>query len=311
MSIKRKVFSARAIPNSVRIYFHVIVVVTVMCSVVTTLSVDVSAGELLRNDLPSPTAFRPPPITVTAPTQDQAPVGSFTVPIHFSNTTGDGIIGFQFNLDYNPAVIDPSSAGNFGCSTAGTISANLLATCNVTTQGTLRVVVYGSQPISGSGAALNITFVVDQPAITGSQSPLAFRNLLLENSSGAVASTPVNGSVTLVTGPTSANVFVGGSVVDSFGRGIANARITMIDQLGNRRFAQSSQFGYFRVNEVPSGETYIISVRAPRAAFSQPAQVIFVNQSIGNILFRADEPSTTRKVHLTNKAGILHKFPGN
>lgn len=78
-------------------------------------------------------------------------------------------------------------------------------------------------------------------------------------------------------------------MLNNSGRGIANTRITITDMQGNQRITQGSSFGYFRFTDVAVGMTYIVTVRAKRAAFSQPTQVIYVNDAIDNIIFIADD----------------------
>ena len=79
-----------------------------------------------------PAAMSIPPIIVTAPTTSK-PIGvPFVIPITVSDTTGDGVVVFQFSLVYNPSLIDPTGV-NSGCSTAGTLAgaAGMTVTCTV------------------------------------------------------------------------------------------------------------------------------------------------------------------------------------
>jgi len=139
-----------------------------------------------------------PAVNVSAPSVKQAMPSKFTVPITASDLTNRGIIAFQFNVIYDPAVINPSGL-NFGCSTDGTLSgqAGMVATCNVTPAGTLRVAVYGAYPMTGSGPVLNLKFATARTAIPGSSSTLNFENLYFFNESGYVATVGHNGRITL------------------------------------------------------------------------------------------------------------------
>jgi len=86
--------------------------------------------------------------------------------------------------------------------------------------------------------------------------------------------------------PTSAEVTVGGRVVNESGRGIARAQITMTDADGAVRYAQTNPFGYFRFADVPAGETYIFNA-AKRYRFSEPTQVRTVSADTDDINFVA------------------------
>lgn len=78
-----------------------------------------------------------------------------------------------------------------------------------------------------------------------------------------------SGSVFRVTfnGPSAANVAVSGRVLTADGRGLRNALVTITDQLGTSRNAITSSFGYYRFEEVRSGETYTIGVSSKRYVF--------------------------------------------
>ena len=87
--------------------------------------------------------------------------------------------------------------------------------------------------------------------------------------------------------PTAAAVNVGGRVITQTGRGIAGARVRMIDGQGNFVIRQTNSSGYFRFADVAAGETYILSVGHKTLTFAQPSQVISVNDEFFGILFVA------------------------
>ncbi len=86
--------------------------------------------------------------------------------------------------------------------------------------------------------------------------------------------------------PTAASVTVGGRVLSSAGRGLAQARVTMTDRGGETRSAQTNAFGYFRFDEVQAGETYIISVLSKRYEFAP--QMVTVSEEISDLNFTAE-----------------------
>ncbi len=90
-----------------------------------------------------------------------------------------------------------------------------------------------------------------------------------------------------VLAPTAAPVEISGRVTTISGRGISNARVTIIDQAGNSRLATTSAFGYFRFDEVQAGGTCIISVKAKRYSFAP--QVINVTENLTDLNFTAQK----------------------
>ena len=114
-------------------------------------------------------------VTVTAPLlQPVSPNTNFTVNLMTTNTTGEGILGYQFDLIYDQTVIFP--VGN-SCDTSGTISSGLFPTCNVSTPGIIRVVLFGTVPINGSGILLKLNF--NAIGNVGQISPLTFQILVV------------------------------------------------------------------------------------------------------------------------------------
>jgi parallel beta-helix repeat protein len=89
-----------------------------------------------------------------------------------------------------------------------------------------------------------------------------------------------------ITAPTAANISVGGQVLTSGGYGISRARVSLTNQNGETRSVQTNSFGFYRFNEVPAGQTYIISAFHKRWQFN--SQVITVSDEIQNADFTAE-----------------------
>ena len=89
--------------------------------------------------------------------------------------------------------------------------------------------------------------------------------------------------------PTSATVTVGGRVQTAQGAGIRNAQVTIMFASGETRATRSGAFGYFRFGDVEVGATYIFTISAKRFVFSEPTQVLTVNEERDDIDFVADE----------------------
>lgn len=88
--------------------------------------------------------------------------------------------------------------------------------------------------------------------------------------------------------PTAASAAVTGRVTTFEGRGIYRATVTITDNAGNVRMAMTNPFGFYQFLEVPSGETYVFTVRAKRYQFSQPQQVLFVSGDTDLVNFVAN-----------------------
>jgi hypothetical protein len=91
--------------------------------------------------------------------------------------------------------------------------------------------------------------------------------------------------------PTAASVSVSGRVTTTSGRGIRNVVITMTDSNGNTRTATTTSFGYFRLDDVAAGETYIFAARGKRFSFGQNTQVHSITEDTSNINFIANDQS--------------------
>lgn len=253
-------FSRKRPKNSRRLNFPAVAAVLIFCL----SSLMVRAQTPLTESDPAHLSA----LTMTAPTLFKGLPSTFTIPLTTGDITSVGIVAYQFNILYDPAVIDPFGA-NFGCSTAGTISgaAGLSATCNVLPDGTLRVSVSGAGTISGGGALLNLTFKTDDFAVSGSSSPLDFRDAFFFNGSGIVTHTTVNGRITVV-GPTAANASVAGKILTRDGKPLPNAALTLTDQNGFSRRARSNQLGFYRFTDIPVGAAYVIGASAKRFTFT-------------------------------------------
>lgn len=102
------------------------------------------------------------------------------------------------------------------------------------------------------------------------------------NSGGANANASDIGAFELQA-PTAASVSIGGRVLDTSGRGVSRAYVSMIGADNEIRTAQTNSFGYFRFDEVSVGEIYILQVRHKQYSFAP--QIITVKNDIKNLNF--------------------------
>jgi len=95
------------------------------------------------------------------------------VPVFVDAIADKEIISYEFDLIYDPAVIQPhANAVEF----AGTVSRGLFSVVNGIEPGRLRVVVYGPTPIASDGVLLYLRF--EAIGVAGSSSPLSFADLI-------------------------------------------------------------------------------------------------------------------------------------
>lgn len=114
------------------------------------------------------------------------------IPIDIQGATDKGIISYEFDLRYDPAVIRPQADA---ADLTGTVSRGLTAVANPNEPGLLRVVVYGPLPIGRNGVLLNLRFTaVGAP---GSISPLKWERIMLNE--GDPAAITIDGQVELST----------------------------------------------------------------------------------------------------------------
>lgn len=87
--------------------------------------------------------------------------------------------------------------------------------------------------------------------------------------------------------PTASNVSVGGRVTDSRGRAVSRARVTITGEDGSSLATVTNSLGYYRLDGIESGRSYLVSVSSRRYQFSQ--RLISLVDEISNLDFTALE----------------------
>jgi hypothetical protein len=90
------------------------------------------------------------------------------------------------------------------------------------------------------------------------------------------------------------NPFRDGRVLTLSGRGISGVRLTLTDSNGQIRTTSSTAFGYYIFEDVEAGSTYILSATGKRFVFSQPTQVLNINEETNEVNFVADSEKRLR-----------------
>jgi hypothetical protein len=94
-------------------------------------------------------------IVVSLPASTTATEKEVIIPVAVQGAANNGIISYEFDLEYDPTIIQPQSQAVV---LAGTVSSGLSAVVNATVPGVIRVVVYGPLPIYADGVLLNLRF---------------------------------------------------------------------------------------------------------------------------------------------------------
>lgn len=67
--------------------------------------------------------------------------------------------------------------------------------------------------------------------------------------------------------PTASNATISGRVLSADGQPIFRARVVLTDSNGIDRFANSNPFGYYRIEDIPVGQTYILTATSKQFQF--------------------------------------------
>ena len=197
------------------------------------------------------------------------------VPVSVQGIAGKGIISYEFDLRFDPAVIQPQANP---VELAGTVSRGLTAVTNANEPGLLRVAVYGPVAIDKDGLLMNLHF--EAVGAADSVSPLTFERIVLNEDTIA---TVTSGEVELsAAAPNQAEIE--GRLLNSMGQGVPNARITLTDLAGESRSVVSNSFGVYRFGGLQVGQTYTLRAESRGFAFApMTASVTGRSQSVDMI----------------------------
>jgi len=73
-----------------------------------------------------------------------------------------------------------------------------------------------------------------------------------------------------------------------------NVRLSLTDSSGQVRTAMTTSLGYYRFDDVQAGETYILSATGKHYTFSQPLQVLNINEETNEVNFTANSEKRVR-----------------
>ncbi|MBP6003016.1 MAG: hypothetical protein KA746_06235 [Pyrinomonadaceae bacterium] len=197
-------------------------------------------------------------VWTSVPNVEAAQGSVVTVPFNIDNLRGRSIGSYQFDIEYDPTVLEPIANS---ANAEGTNSAGLSVVSNSPLPGLLKVAVYGAVPVNGDGVYMNLRFRTIGGA--GSASRLTISHVAINE--GNTDFTTTYGLVTVTASANNASIQ--GRLLTSIGLGINNARVILTSSSGDRRSAISSSLGSFAFSGLTVGETYTVSVQAKRFTF--------------------------------------------
>lgn len=141
-------------------------------------------------------------------------------------------------------------------------------------------------------------FSITKTVVTGGGGEMQENQTSANNTAGQTIAgkQSVGGTFTLYTGfwtpedfaPTAATAVVGGFIKTYAGAGIRNVAVTITFPDGEIRRTTSGSFGFYSFNDIPTGETYVISVSARRYSFAPSALVKSILDDTRDIDFTAE-----------------------
>ena len=144
---------------------------------------------------------------------------------------------------------------------------------------TVSVSGQANQVVSLPGGAGTITINETTTGAGGiSINGLHIRATSGSNTYDVVAANAQSSLQCLSTAPTAGPAVVSGRVLNQSGQGVSSARVTLTDENGNALSTVTNSLGYFKFAEVPSGETYILTVTHKMYSFTP--QAIGVNEDM-------------------------------
>jgi hypothetical protein len=174
---------------------------------------------------------------------------------------------------------------------------------------TFTAFVYGAfgVPVSGGvvqfydgatplGGLVLVNAVTGQAQVTTSALSLGNHTItaqfLTNFGAGANGYDPSTGTLyngqTVTLAPSAATVSISGRVTTISGTGIINVRLTLTDSSGEVRTATTTASGYYQFDDVQAGDTYILTASGKRYTFSQPVQVLNINEETTEVNFIAN-----------------------
>jgi hypothetical protein len=213
-------------------------------------------------------------VRASLPVTNVAQGGSVTVPFKIENLRGRGVVSYQFEVQYDPAVVRPADVA---ADLAGTLGSGLSVVSNSPEPGRLRVGVFGITPVTGDGSYVDLKFV--GLGALGTSTSLTIREFGVND--GSTGSVVTDGQLTIGSAASS-NATISGRVLSQDGRGVRNAQVMLTNSSGAVVQTSSGPRGTFQFGNLTMGETYTLTVVSRRFAF-QPRSVAITDSAMMGI----------------------------
>ncbi len=192
------------------------------------------------------------------------------VPLKIDRLRSVGLTSYQFDIEYDPAVIEPA---RIAADLTGTLGDQLAIVANVPAPGLLKVAVYGAYPVTGDGVYANLKFNV--VGTSGSSSPLTVREFMYNDGTAGVMA--VNGAVKV----NSPEPVIRGRLVTSMGQSVDGVTVVLSGTAGRTREVTSNASGVFEFSSLEYGETYTITVMSRTHVFAP--QTVSVSAGVTDV----------------------------
>ncbi len=221
-------------------------------------------------------------VRASVPNVEAASRSEITVPFRIDNLGDKGVTSYQFDIEYDPAILAPVTSA---ASVNGTFSDGLTVVSNSPEAGLLKVAVFGALPVNGDGVYANLRFTAI--GVAGATSPLIIREFRFNNGDDSV--TTIGGRVTVTPGMSGVSTAtINGKLSTSLGSGVTNARVILTRSNLEQRSVLSGPMGYFSFDGLVVGENYTVSVQAKRYTFA-PRNISIADNAVTEINMMADQ----------------------
>ena len=198
-----------------------------------------------------------------------------TIPVEM-DSKGDEVAA-SFTLNFDPAKLqNPSITLGDGATTDTTLTTNTTEAAN----GCITVLVDGNSALAKR--LINVSFDVVRTAPSG-DTRVSFANdptpSVISNAGGDKLAAGYESGTITISGPNTSGFNVAGRILTPDGRGLRNARVTLVDQSGMARTVTTSSFGYYSFDGVASGGIYTIGVLSKQYRFASRSVQVTDNLS--------------------------------
>ncbi len=213
-------------------------------------------------------------IRFIAPRTNSSPGSEIVIPIAVENMSSKGVFDYQFELRFDPNVLEASHNAAIA---EGTLSEGHSVVSYSPEPGLVKVSVFGTMPLETDGTLLNVRLNVI--GSEGSTSGLTLSGTLAGDGTHRVI--PVSGSLNV---ESAAGATINGTLYTAGGMPVAKGRVVLTDSNGNTRTALSGPWGTFEFGGLESGSRYTISVQGGRHTFEPRTVTVDGELTIVNMI---------------------------